>query len=213
MPKVNRRSLFATQKQSLANGILARASGDDSKSGNVDSRERIRNLYFPNIVLTTHEGKEARFYDDLIKDKIVVINMMYANCEGVCPMITRNLARVQKLLGGRVGRDIFIYSITLKPETDTRQVLEEYAHMHGAGPGWLFLTGKPEDIETLRRKLGFVDPDPEVDRDKSQHIGNVRFGNEPLQLWGACPGMFRPEAIVKSILYVDWPENKSVSRR
>jgi protein SCO1/2 len=69
--------------------------------------------------LTTHEGKKVKFYDDLIKDKIVIINFMYVKCEGTCPGTTANLVKVQKLLGDRVGKDIFMYSITLKPEEDT----------------------------------------------------------------------------------------------
>ena len=134
---------------------------------------------------------------------------MYAQCEGFCPAITSNLVKVQKLLGRRVGRDIFMYSITLKPEEDTPSALRNYAQMHGAEPGWVFLTGQPADIELLRRKLGFTDPDPIVDADKSNHIGNVRYGNEALQFWAACPGLAKPEWIVESISWVDWPKNKS----
>ena len=171
------------------------------------SRDLIRDRYFPNVELVTHEGKKVRFYDDLIKDKIVVINFMYANCEGICPGVTANLLKVQKALGGRVGKDIFMYSITLKPEQDTPAALKEYAEMHGVRPGWLFLTGKPGDVELLRRKLGFVDSDPEVDKDKSQHIGNVRYGNEPLQQWGGCPGQGSASWIVKLISGVDWPRD------
>src|SRR5262245_54554797 len=61
--------------------------------------------YFPNVVLRTHEDREVRFYDDLLKNKIVVINFMYATCERICPLVTANLVQVQKLLGDRVGRD------------------------------------------------------------------------------------------------------------
>ncbi|PYU13542.1 MAG: SCO family protein, partial [Acidobacteria bacterium] len=88
-----------------------------------------------------------------------------------------------------VGRDIFMYSITLKPEEDTPKVLQEYAKSNGVKPGWLFLTGKPGDVEKLRRKLGFVDPDPTVDKDKSQHIGVILYGNETLDRWAACPAL------------------------
>ena len=35
---------------------------------------------FPNVVLKTHEGRNVRFYDDLLKGKIVLINFMYASC-------------------------------------------------------------------------------------------------------------------------------------
>lgn len=182
--QLDRRSLFSTR---------AAAGG---------SRETIRNRYFPNVVLTTHEGKRVHFYDDLIRNKVVVINFMYATCNGVCPLVTSNLVRLQKLLGDRAGRDVFMYSITLKPAEDTPAVLRDYVRMHGIQPGWWFLTGKPDDVELLRRRLGFTNPDPALDRDTSQHIGNVRYGNEARQLWAACPGLAKPEWMLKSLSWV-----------
>ncbi len=207
MPNTNRRNLLAMFGL-VGDDPPARDSKEQRKWLDTSPRERIRQRYFPNIELTTHEGRRVLFYDDLIKDKLVVINFMYADCEGVCPTIMLNLARVQKELGQRVGRDIFIYSLTLRPEKDTPKVLNDYAKMHGVKPGWLLLTGKPDDIETIRRRLGFVDPDPKLDRDRSNHIGNLRYGNEPLTRWGTCPGMADADFIVKSILWLDWPEEE-----
>ena len=191
--------------------LLAKAQTLDAnpKFKVIDSRERIRQRYFPNLVLTTHEGKKVKFYDDLVKDKIVVFNMFYAKCEGICSPVTRNLVRVQNLLGDRVGKDIFIYSFSLKPKEDTVPALKHYAEMHKVKPGWLFLTGSPDDMELLRRKLGFVDPDPEVDKDTSNHIGVLKYGNEPLQRWGGCPGMQAPDAIAEAISWVDWPKDSA----
>ena len=114
--------------------------------------------------------------------------------------------QVQQALGKHVGRDIFMYSITLKPEQDSPQVLQEYARAHGVKPGWLFLTGKGEDIEKLRRKFGFVDPDPVVDKDKSQHIGVVLYGNEALDRWAACPALTEPGEIVRYVLWMEGPK-------
>ena len=178
----------------------------------IASRDRIRQRHFPNVELITHERKKVRFYDDLIKDKIVVINFMYAKCEGICPGITTNLVKVQRLLGPRVGKDIFMYSLTLKPEQDTPEALAEYAKMHKVGPGWQYLTGSPADLELLRRKLGFTDPDPLADADKSNHIGNVRYGNEPQQLWAACPGMSNPRMIVESIGWLVPAEDRATAK-
>jgi protein SCO1 len=158
--------------------------------------------YFPNVVLRTHEGREVRFYDDLIKGKIVLINFMYARCEGVCPGNTANLRKVQRLLGDLVGREIFMYSITLKPEEDTPDVLATYAAAHGVGPGWQFLTGTPEDIESLRQALGFTDPDPALDQDKSTHVGVVLYGSEPHQQWAACPGLAEPAVLAEQVLWM-----------
>ena len=99
-----------------------------------------------------------------------------------------------------------MYSFTLKPKDDTVASLKHYAHMHKVKPGWLFLTGSVDDMETLRRKLGYVDPDPEVDKDKSNHIGVIKYGNEPLERWGGCPGMSSPEWIAETLSWVDWPK-------
>jgi len=191
--------------------LLTRAQTLDTtpKFKQISSRERIRDRYFPNLVLTSHEGRKVKFYDDLVKDKIVVFNMFYAKCEGICSPVTRNLVRVQSLLGNRIGKDIFIYSFSLKPKEDSVSALKHYAEMHKVKPGWLFLTGSADDMELLRRKLGFVDPDPEVDKDISNHIGVLKYGNEPLQRWGGCPGMQAPDAIAEAISWVDWPKNSA----
>lgn len=199
----------------FAGALVARAETPASRARgmNASSRERMRQLHFPNVLLTTHEGKTVRFYDDLLKDKIVLINFMYVKCEGVCPGITANLARLQKLLGKRLGRDIFMYSFTLKPEEDTPAVLRSYAEAYEVRKGWSFLTGAPADMELLRRSLGFTDPDPVIDAVKSSHIGNVRYGNEPLQRWGSCPGLSKASWIAESINWVDWPKTAKGERK
>ncbi len=157
----------------------------------------------PNVSLRTHTGATVRFYDDLVRGKIVVINMMYADCEGLCPPMTNNLVRVQQLLGQRVGKDIFMYSITLRPEQDTPEDLADYAEMHGVEPGWTFLTGAPQDVERLRYALGFYDPDPKVDKQAARHVGMVRIGNDAFDRWSMAPALALPEQIVSSILHVD----------
>ena len=158
---------------------------------------------FPNVPLITHEGKIVRFYDDLIKNKTVMINFMYASCMDICPAMTVNLKRVQKELGDRVGRDIFMYSITLQPEQDTQKVLKSYAEVFKIKPGWTFLTGKKSDIENLRKHLGFSFSDPLLDKDKTQHTGVVKFGIESLERWGMSPALGDPKYIAE---YLRWME-------
>jgi protein SCO1/2 len=204
MKNISRRNVMALLGAAPLVGVVA-ARGETPKPAGgttplaLATRDRIRERHFPNVQLVTHEGRKVRLYDDLIKDKIVVINFMYSKCEGICPGITTNLVKVQRLLGNRVGTDIHMYSFSLKPEQDTPEAMAEYAKMHKVGPGWQFLTGAPADLELLRRKLGFTDPDPLVDADKASHIGNIRYGNEPLQLWAGCPGMTKPAMILESI--------------
>ncbi|BAV33269.1 electron transporter SenC [Sulfuricaulis limicola] len=167
-------------------------------------------LALPNLTLWTHENKKVRLYDDLLKDKIFLINMFFVACtDGQCPLITANLARVQPLIGERLGRDIFMYSISLNPVMDTPESLHAYVKHFNVRPGWLFLTGdkdKPDEIEHLRKALGYWDPDPELDKDKTTHIGLVRVGNEPVDRWTSAPTLAEPREIARMLSYVDWPK-------
>jgi protein SCO1/2 len=121
--------------------------------------------------------------------------------------------QVQKLLADRVGRDLYMYSITLDPKQDTPEVLNAYAKTFGVGAGWKFLTGNPGDIEQLRRRLGFAWANQEMDKNKDFHTGNLRYGNEPLMLWGAVPGLAEPTWVSECILFADWPENRLRDRQ
>src|SRR5579859_859623 len=82
--------------------------------------------HFPNVELITQDGKKVHFYDDLIKGKIVAIDLIYTTCSYSCPLETARMVQVQKKLGSGVGGDIFFYSISIDPEHDTPEVLRSY---------------------------------------------------------------------------------------
>lgn len=136
--------------------------------------------YFPNVPLTTQDGVTVRFYDDVLKGKTVAINLIYTRCQYSCPLETARLAQVQRLLGDRVGKDIFFYSISLDPERDTPAVLKAYAQKFHAGPGWTFLTGNKEDIDLISRKIGLYS-DPRLTKDG--HTPHLLIGNEATGQW------------------------------
>jgi protein SCO1/2 len=155
--------------------------------------------YFTNTPVITQDGRTLRFYDDVMKGKILLINFFFTACDNVCPLATENLVRVQELLGPRIGPEIRMVSISLQPDHDTPDVLANYAKQYGVGPGWLFLTGVRDDIELLRHRLGFDDIDPVVDADPEQHLGTVRIANEPMHRWAMSPSLLNPEAIVRAV--------------
>ncbi len=136
--------------------------------------------YFPNVPLVTHEGESVRFFD-LIKDKVVVVNFIYTVCPDTCPLETARLARVQRILGDRVGQDIFMYSITIDPKNDTPEVLAKYRKRFRAQPGWTFLTGKESDITLLRKKLGLYIE--EIQDGSNNHNVNLIIGNQATGQW------------------------------
>jgi protein SCO1 len=165
----------------------------------ISPRESIQRRHLPNVELVTQDGKKVRFYDDLIKDRRVVIQFMFARCKDICPIITHHLVEVQKKFKDRVGTDIFFYSITLSPEEDSPRALKAYAKTHGVGPGWTFLTGKPEDILLLRKSLGFFYDNPKEDADRNNHSGMLVVGTEPLMRWAMCQGGANPDWIATVI--------------
>jgi protein SCO1/2 len=165
----------------------------------ISPRELIQRRHLPNVELITQDNKKVHFYTDLVKDKRVVIQFMFARCKDICPIITHNLAEVQRILKGRVGRDIFFYSITLSPEEDSPRDLRAFARMHGVGPGWTFLTGKPDDIFLLRKSLGFFYNNPKEDADRNNHSGMLVVGTEPLMRWAMCQGGAKPDWIATVI--------------
>jgi protein SCO1 len=136
--------------------------------------------YFPNVQLMTQDGKKVRFYDDVIKGKVVAVNFIYTSCGDVCPLDTAALRRVQKLVGNRMGRDVFFYSISVDPKTDTPAVLKKYMQNFDVGPGWTFLTGRPEDIALIQRKLGIR---PVSANNLGAHDTRFVLGNEAIARW------------------------------
>jgi protein SCO1/2 len=136
--------------------------------------------YFPNVELTDQYGNKHHFYDDLLKGKTVAMELIYTHCVDSCPLETARLVQVQRMMGDRVGKDVFFYSITIDPKRDTPPVLKDYAEKYHVGPGWLFLTGKKEDIDVVARKLGLY-YDPGFNRDG--HSVDLMIGNEPTGQW------------------------------
>lgn len=136
--------------------------------------------YYPNVPLINQDGETLHFYDDVIKGKVVAINFMFTSCGDACPLETAKLVQVQRLLGDHIGKNVFMYSITVDPERDTPPVLKAYMEKYKVGPGWQFLTGKKEDIDRIRDKLGMLNDD---EQELSDHNINFILGNEATGRW------------------------------
>ncbi len=191
-----------------------------AKAEGVSRRSRIRNRAyrrnvkvsdrFPNILLYTQHSRPVRFYEDLVKNKTVIIDFMYTTCDDDCPVKTANLVNVHKLLGSRVGQDMLMLSISLEGKRDTPEALRGYAKRYGGVKrGWLYLTGDYDEIEVLRYSLGVYDLDPIVDADKASHAGFLTFGNDRSSLWAALPALMDSRGIARTILRI----TRDTSRR
>jgi protein SCO1/2 len=157
--------------------------------------------YFTNAELTDQNGVKHRFYDDLIKNKIVVIEFFYSECTNSCPMETARLAQVQRMLGDRVGKDVYFYSISLDPTTDTPEKMRSFGEKYKAGPGWFFLTGKKADIDLISQRLGMYS-DFNVTNPSGGHPANALLGNDNTGQWMRNSAFDNPRFL--AIMIGDW---------
>jgi protein SCO1 len=139
------------------------------------ARQEKARSYFTDLPVIAQDGKERRFFSEVLKDKVVLIYLFFTNCENTCPVINQKLAAVQDLLGDRIGTDIALISITTDPAHDTPAVVKEYSDHFVPHPGWFFLTGEPRNIEAIVRRLGHTSPDPKA-HTTFLTVGNVATG-------------------------------------
>ena len=150
--------------------------------------ERARK-YFTDLPVVTQHGQELRFFTDVLKDRVVLVSLFYTNCTGMCPITNNKLAEVQEILRDEVGKNIFIVSITLDPQNDTPEVLKDYAAKFQAGEGWLFLTGKEQDLKIITYRLGQTSSQIET------HTPYIMLGNVKIARWTKMLPNVPPEAI------------------
>lgn len=148
--------------------------------------------YFTNLPLQTQD-RAVRFYDDLVRDRIVLIHSFYASCRDVCSPMGHNLARAQKLISENIEKPVQLISISTDPLADLPGVLREYASRHAAGPGWAFVTGKKENVDWVLHKLGLY---PET---KEAHTAVLWVGNDRTGRWLKLHAMAPPDAILDAV--------------
>jgi protein SCO1 len=110
--------------------------------------------YFTDLTVLDQDGKALKFYSDVLKNKIVLINFVFTHCEQTCPMLTRTFAKVQAELGRNAPERVHLVSISVDAQRDTPTVLKRYAAQFGAKPGWRFITGKKDNVDWVIHRLG-----------------------------------------------------------
>lgn len=198
---VARRRLFSAMLAGGAAG-LATATGAGASQPTPTptevSRQRLRQKRSPNELLLDHNGRSVRFYDDVLKDRKVVINVMYTVCSNICTPNTRNLMEARRLLGAE-GKDLHFVSMSLTPLSDPPEALRAYKKMHGIGEDWTFLTGKLKHVERVQRAMGFISP-RDTD-DLLSHSGMARLCDERNLRWTHLNTMLSGSAIARMIRF------------
>ncbi len=149
--------------------------------------------WFTDVELVNQDGEKVRFYSDVLKGKTIVVNAFFTTCTSVCPPMNRSMEKIQEAFGDRVGKDVFLVSLTVDPATDTPARLKEYAAKFHAGKGWTFLTGKKENLDWALYKLG------QYVEDKDSHKTVIIVGNEATGLWKKALGMAKVEELIQIV--------------
>ena len=174
---------------SLANTAIAGSASADSAAAEAKARN-----YFTNLEVIDQNGRRLDFYDDVLKDKVVAINFIFTNCQGACPLMTKNLTYVRDMMGGEVGKSIHFVSISIDPTRDTPAAMKEFAQTHDADhAGWTWITGKPDNLATIVKKLGSYTDDPEA------HTTQMLAANVRTAHWTKIAPNVPPQGVVERL--------------
>lgn len=156
----SRRQLLAAASGGLL--LAAFCSRTDAQPAQMQRETRSRD-WFTESSLLDQDGNARRFYSDLLAPRTVLMHVVFTTCSSACPLIVQHLQRVRAELGVRFARDVWFLSISVDPLNDTPARLKSFASKYDADvPGWRFLTGQPETVELVTRRLGLWASEPDA---------------------------------------------------
>ena len=165
--------------------VVADNSTTDTAAAEAKARD-----YFSNVELIDQNGQSLRFYDEVLKDRVVVISFIFTNCQSACPLMTRNLTMIRDMLREDERRAIQFVSISIDPVRDTPAAMKEFAQKHDADiDGWLWLTGQPDDVNYVTKRLGSYTDDPEA------HTTTLLAANVRNAHWTKIPPNVPPNGV------------------
>ncbi|AUY32110.1 SCO family protein [Pseudomonas sp. PONIH3] len=148
--------------------------------------------WFTDTVLKDQDGRELRFYSDVLKNKVVMLNVIFTHCNDACPLITRKLREVREAMGPALAAQVTFVSLSSDPLNDTPEVLKAFAQKQGVdGPNWLFLTGDKASVDLVLGRLGQFLPSPE------QHSTQLIAGDVAGKRWSKIRPDAPPAAIAQ----------------
>lgn len=150
----------------------------------------------PDTVVSDHEGRKVRFYSDLIKDKVVVLSFFYTSCIYTCTTQGKVFSELQSLLGERLGKSVFLISVTTDPVKDTPAQLKAWAARYNVRPGWVLVTGEEAEMNKL------LVPFTGSTAGGGMHLPSTFIGNDRRGLWTSAAGVFAPKDLLRAVNYV-----------
>ena len=157
------------------------------------ARQEKASVRFADVSLLNQDGMPVRLEKDLVGEHLVVMGFIYTSCTTVCPVVSSIMGKVQQQLGGRVGEEIQLVSISVDPQRDDAKRLQHYAKSFQHGPGWSWLTGTPYAITETLKGLG------SFSADLSQHPPLILVGDGRSGHWTRYYGFTDPAVLVEEV--------------
>jgi protein SCO1 len=151
----------------------------------------------PDVTLTDQDGRSVTTAEVFRRDQLVVLNVIFTTCKGICPPMGVNFGQLQSRLGKRLGADVKLISVSVDPVTDTPERLKAWARQFDAGPAWTLLTGPKQEVDRLLKGLGMFTAD------KTNHSPLVLIGRVADGRWQRVHGLTSVDGlseIVRSML-------------
>jgi len=156
--------------------------------------------WFTDTVLKDQNGREVRFYSDVLKDKVVMINVIFTHCTDACPLITRKLREVRDAMGPALASQVTFVSISSDPLNDTPAALKAFAQKQGVdSANWVFLTGDKANVDLVLGRIGQFLPSPE------QHSTQLIAGDVAGKRWSKIRPDAPPVAIAQRMQLLAQP--------
>ncbi|MGE8410015.1 MAG: SCO family protein [Pseudomonas sp.] len=180
----------------LASAVsLVHAHGGAEHSGHdaPAARQEKTQVRFADVALLDQDGMPVRLEKDLVADRITVIGFIYTRCTTVCPVVSSIMGKVQKGLGGRVGDEVQLVSLSVDPQHDDSKRLADYARSFQQGPGWSWLTGSPYAVTETLKGLG------SFSADLSNHPPLILVGDGRTGQWTRFYGFTDPQKLISEV--------------
>jgi len=130
--------------------LLLCCTGELTEASDKKYERSVETYTIPDVVLVNQDGKKVRLRNLLLSERPVIVDFIFGTCTTICPVLSAGFSNLQHKLGPESGK-VSLVSISIDPENDTPKVMKDYLQRFRAKPGWDFLSGSRNDIDSVMK--------------------------------------------------------------